>query len=156
MSNSNDTIIEEESYYNSPFIIPIPVRFWLYLISNISSILCSFFVLYHLLFNRLLRQALNNHAVIVLILIGLIIELIDIPLIIHFFRFGYNWKVTSIFSYFWSFIDYGCFTTQTIIFAWTTIEKHILIFHDRWLLTKKKRFFIHYLPLIILLIYCFI
>ncbi len=31
-----------------------------------------------------------------------------------------------------------------------------MIFHDRWLLTKKKRFFIHYLPLIILLIYCFI
>jgi len=35
-------------------------------------------------------------------------------------------------------------------------NRHILIFHDGWMLTKKKCVFFHYLPLIILLLYCLI
>jgi len=42
---------------------------------------------------------------------------------------------------------------QLFIFAWATMERHILIFHDQWLSTKKKRFFIHYLPIIGIRIY---
>ncbi|CAF1346560.1 unnamed protein product [Adineta steineri] len=34
------------------------IRFWLFLYCDILSILCSLFVLYHLLFNRTLRQSL--------------------------------------------------------------------------------------------------
>ncbi len=48
------------------------------------------------------------------------------------------------------------YSTQIIIFAWATIERHILIFHDKWVTTKKKRYLIHYIPLILLLLYCLI
>jgi len=135
--------------------IPVYVRFWIYLIPNILSLLCSFFVLFHLLFNRALREALNNHIIILLLFIGVIYELTSVPLMLYWFRFGDTWILTLSFSHFWTFIDYLCYSTQLVGFAWASIERHILIFHSHWVSTKKKRFFVHYLPLIILMVYCF-
>jgi hypothetical protein len=37
--------------------------------------------------------------------------------------------------------------------AWLAIERHILIFHDRWVSNRRGRFLFHYLPLIILVTY---
>ncbi len=45
---------------------------------------------------------------------------------------------------------------QIILFAWATIERHILIFHNQWLSTKIKRIFLHCFPMIFIVIYCFI
>jgi hypothetical protein len=83
-------------------------------------------------------------------------ELTDVPFILNFYRFGTTWKLTVRFSQFWTFIDYGFYSAQAILFAWATVERHILIFNDGWVSTKKKRFFLHYLPVIIILTYCFI
>jgi hypothetical protein len=39
-------------------------------------------------------------------------------------------------------------------YSLTAIERHILIFHDRWVSTRKKRIFNHYIPIIALVLYC--
>ncbi|CAF2542536.1 unnamed protein product [Rotaria sp. Silwood2] len=155
MSDENDTL-QEEFYSGSDLALPISARFWLYLIPNVLSILCSFFVLHHLLFHRNRRQALHNHVFIVLLFIGLLFELIDIPLTLHYYRFGDSWQLTPSVSLFWTYIDFALYTAQIIIFAWATIERHIITFEFQWISTKKKRFFIHYLPLVTLLMYVFI
>jgi len=36
---------------------------------------------------------------------------------------------------------------------WASIERHILIFHDRFINSRKRRWFIHYIPLITICIY---
>ncbi|CAF2979531.1 unnamed protein product [Rotaria sp. Silwood2] len=36
------------------------------------------------------------------------------------------------------------------------MERHILIFHDKWVSTEKKRLLVHYMPLVILVLYCLI
>lgn len=131
-------------------------RFWFLIILNALSIVCSLFVLYHLVFDRNLRKAMNNHIIIILLFIGIFLELTDIPYVIHFYRFDDTWQFTVQFSQFWTFIDYGFYSIQMLLFAWATIERHILIFHDQWLSTKKKRFFLHYLPIIIIIVYCLI
>ena len=154
--NSSQNISNETDLGN-PFElrIPIYIRFWLHLIPNILSLLCSFFVLFHLLFDRTLRQALHNHIIIVLLFIGLIYETISVPLMLHWYRHGDAWKLTLSFSDFWTFIDYSCYSMQLVGFAWASIERHILVFHSHWISTKKKEFFVHYLPLITLLVYSF-
>jgi hypothetical protein len=150
MSNFIDTYIE--NVLNRNYEISLSVQFWLYLISNILSIICCVFVLFYLVFDRTLRQQLHNHIIIILLFICLIYELTDIPFILYNSRFGISWILYR----FWSFIDIGLYTTHLIIFAWGTIERYILVFHDQWLRTEKKRFYIHYLPLIILIIYCLV
>jgi hypothetical protein len=60
---------------------------------------------------------------------------------------------TPTFCLFSFFFDQGIYSTQIALFAWAAIERHILIFHDRWVSTRKKRWLVHYLPIIIILIY---
>lgn len=136
--------------------IPVAVRLWAYLVSDILSILCSVFVLYYLLRERTLRHALHNHIIIVLLFIGLVNELTSVPWIIYRNHFGVPLIQTSAFYLSLFFSDYASFTTQIILFAWTAIERHILIFHNQWICTRKKLFFFHYLPIIVILIYCFV
>ena len=135
--------------------IPMYTRFWLYLIPNIISILTALFVLYHLLFDRALRQALNNHIIIILLIIGLIYETISVPLMLYWYLHGDAWiySFSYTFAHFWTLVDYFCYSSQLVGFAWASIERHILIFHSRWVATRKNRFLLHYLPLILFFIY---
>ncbi|CAF1031272.1 unnamed protein product [Adineta ricciae] len=133
--------------------ISVSTRFWLYLIPNISSIFCSLFVLYHFLFDRTLRQALNNHIMIVLLFIGLIYEVTSVPLMLNFYQNGDSWTFSPQFAHFWTFVDYLCYSMQIVGFAYASIERHILIFHSNWVSTRRRRFWIHYIPLTSVVIY---
>ena len=130
------------------FRIPHEIRFWCFLISNIISLSCTLFTLYFLLADRTLRRALNNHVIIVLLVLGLIYEVTIIPWFLHNDQFDTPWSASPIFYHFWVFFDYFFYSLQIALFAWATIERHILIFHDQWVSTRKKRFFLHYLPII--------
>ena len=137
-------------------VFSYPVRFCIFLLGEVPSIICSLFVLYHLLFDRTLRRALHNHVIIVLLVNGLISELTDIPWILHFYLSRTALQSKPTFCLIWSFIDNATFVIQLVLFAWASIERHILIFHDSWVSTTRRRFFVHYLPLVTLLVYCLI
>jgi hypothetical protein len=156
MSASDNSSNEQDTSASPDLVFSLIFRFWLYLISNILSLSFCLFVLYSILSDRALRHSLSNHVIIVLLFICLIYESTDIPFILHYYLYGTVLSTAPAFSRFWSFLDFGCYSTQLIILAWATIERHILIFHNRWVSTKKKRFYVHYLPLITLLLYCFL
>ena len=128
---------------------PQLLRFWVYIVPLIPSILCSIFVLYHLLTQRALRTAANNHALILMLSFGLLYEVTDIIWYIHFYLTGTPLSATPIFCRIWVFNDGCLYIIITMLMAWASIERHILIFHQNWIATKIKRFFIHYLPLIV-------
>ena len=123
------------------------LRFWFYLGPVIPSILCSIFVLYHLLMQRALRNAVNNHVVILMISFGLIYEVTDIVWYIHFFRTGAPLSATPAFCRIWVFIDGAVYVIIGFLMAWASVERHILIFHQNWIATKIKCALVHYLPL---------
>ena len=135
--------------------VPIPryIRFWLLLSFNVPAIICTFFMLYHLLFKRTHRQALHNHVMIVLLLIALISQLAGIVPYIIYTHTGYVWPSTSFFCDLWSFVDIGLFDMIAMLLAWAAFERHILVFHSTLVSTQRKRFIFHYLPLILTTIY---
>ena len=133
--------------------IPPSVCFWLYFPVLIPSILCSIFVLYHLLVDRALRRALNNHVIIVILILGLVFELTDVVWLIHYYRIRIALVWAPVFCLIWVYIDVAGFITVLILVAWASVERHILIFHDSWISTRRRRIFIHYIPLIIFLLY---
>jgi hypothetical protein len=132
------------------------VRFWSYLVVNVLSLMMTAFDLFFLLYDRKLRQALHNHVIIVLLFIGLIYELTNIPWILHSNRFGTPMFSSTAFYLIWVFIDYAFYSAQIALFAWATIERHILIFHDRWITTRSKRLILHYIPIVAIPLYCLI
>jgi hypothetical protein len=131
-------------------------QFWIILFSNILSIICCLFVLFHLLSDRILRRAVHNHVIIVILFLTLICELTDIPWLLFYYRWGIVWHSTPTFCLIWKYIDIVVYVATSKLVAWTSIERHILIFHDKWVATKKKRFFIHYIPLVSIVAYCLI
>ena len=129
------------------------IGFWFYLVPLVPSILCSIFVLYHLLAKRALRNAVNNHVVILMVSFGLLYEITDIVWYIHFYRTGTPILATETFCRVWVFIDGAVYVIIALLMAWASIERHILIFHSSWVATRVQRFFLHYLPLIIACMY---
>ena len=136
--------------------ITASVRFWSYLFSNIASLLCTLFVLYHFLWDSTLRRAIHNHIIIIILIIGFIYEITNIPWILYASHTGRPLITSTTFYLIWVFIDYAFYSIQVALFAWAAMERHILIFHDRWLATRRRRFFVHYLPIATIIIYCVI
>ncbi|CAF4048519.1 unnamed protein product, partial [Adineta steineri] len=118
--------------------VPRQVRFWLFLILVIPSIYCSCVLLFQLFVNKKLQSQLSNHIIICLLILGLIIELIDIPLHLSFLELGIVWPSTPTLCIVWWFVDTGIYNGSVIIMAWGSIHRYLLIFHDRLFLIAKK------------------
>ncbi|CAF0813136.1 unnamed protein product [Adineta ricciae] len=129
-------------------------QFWIIFPIYIPSVVCSLFDLYHYLICRTIRQALHNHVITFLLLINLIIQLTSIPFTLSYLHLGYVWPQSPTFCIFWTIIDEGLFIALTAFFAWATIERHILIFHDRLVSTRRKIIIFHYIPMVIVFLYC--
>ena len=147
LSHSNSILQQSE------INLPRSVRFWTLLLLVIPSIICSCFLLFHLLINKILRSQLINHIIIVLLILGLIIELVDIPLHLIFLQINIVYPSTPALCELWWIIDFGLYSGCTILMAWGSIQRYLLIFYDRLFSNRNKRLLFHYLPLIILLIY---
>lgn len=152
-SNGSDS---SESFATSEISLPRSVRFWLLILTDIPSIICSFILLIYLIGNRTARNALYNHVIILLIIFGLGTELIDIPFYLNFIiNSGVRPSIPAV-CIFWWFIAFAIYNGGQILMAWAAVERHILIFNDRWLITRRGQFLVHYLPLILILLYIFI
>jgi hypothetical protein len=152
--NSTDSTDEDNGI--DEVIPPSQVQFWTFLIFQIPSLACTIFLLYHLVFNQQLRSALHNHVIIIFLFLTLFIEILDNPLYIDAYRLGgfkNSFSISPSICLMWWFIDYGFYGAITVFLAWGSIERHILVFHHQFLRTQRQRFFIHYLPLILISIY---
>ncbi|CAF1375590.1 unnamed protein product [Adineta ricciae] len=132
--------------------MPNNIRLWLLLAPLIPSIIVSIFNLYHLLKDKALRNALNNHVIICLLSCGLFIEVTDVTWQVHYYRTNTVLIATPSFCLAWTYIRSIFLIASFLFMAWGSIERHILIFYSNCFSTKTKRLFFHYLPLCI----CFI
>ena len=144
------------AFQESEISLPRPVRFWLLLLIDIPSVYCSLIVLFYLIMEKTLRSQLINHIVIILLIIGLALQLIDIPFHLSFLHSGFVHPSTHWLCLLWWFMDLGLYNGCTINMAWGSIHRYLLIYHDRMFSNSKKRFLFHYLPLVFLALYILI
>jgi hypothetical protein len=74
--NSSDNITS--SVNNAEISLPRSVQFWIMLLSDIPSTICSFCIIIHIIFNRTQRHALYNHTILLILLCNLPVQLLDI------------------------------------------------------------------------------
>ncbi|CAF1253123.1 unnamed protein product [Adineta steineri] len=129
--------------------IPNIVRSWLFQGFQIPSVLFGISSLYYLLTDRGLRNALNNHVIIAMVFVGLILQFIDVTALIYTGRTGTVLVSTRAFCFTWASVHAIGVVGVVNLMAWASIERHILIFHPNLVRTKTNRFFLHYFPLII-------
>ncbi|CAF1419839.1 unnamed protein product [Adineta steineri] len=129
-------------------------QFWYLLICEIPSLACYLFVFIYILTEKTQRRALHNHSMLVLLVICFPIVLFDYSWTIDSCRReGGVWFQGSFLCQVWWLFDYGFYNTSVVILAWSSFQRHILIFHSNLVSTKRKRLFIHYLPLTFILVY---
>lgn len=114
---------------------------------QLLSLPAYLFVGFHLVTNTNLRQKLSNHAILVLLVFNFIVLTIDMSFILNFLRSGVISPSTNITCLIWIFIDICMYNGSNLLMCWVSIERRLLIFHMNWLNTRKRRFFLHYLPL---------
>ena len=139
-----------------PFIeyIDRKIKFWLYFVFLIPSILFSLFLLHQFLFDRTLRRTLSNHIIILLLLTIVFCQMTMYPWMMYHYNHRGIWYRSLTFCVIWGFIDWAIYMLQILLFAWAAVERHILIFHDKLVSTRRKRFLFHYLPPVLIIIYC--
>ena len=147
----NNTSYSNPPDTNDRFVQPL--NFWVFLILDVPAVMCSIFALYHLLKDRQLRTALHNHVTILILLFNLIYQLVDIPLHLQYFSTGIVRPATPALCLIWLFIDYGFFFTDLVLLMWASFERHILIFHTSMLTTQRRRLFVHYLPIFVIVMF---
>ncbi|CAF1063595.1 unnamed protein product [Adineta steineri] len=126
---------------------------WITLGPLIPSILVSIFNLYHLLSDRALRKALNNHVIILLLCFGLIAEVTINVWYIYILQNGVVPSQTPAFCYVYALLNSSLFIIIYLLMMWAAIERHILVFHANLFKTKRKRLLFHYTPLALCIIW---
>ncbi|CAF1478452.1 unnamed protein product [Adineta ricciae] len=154
MENADNSSSDQSSSLDNFIEQLYLIQFCIFIILVIPSIICSFFALYYLLSDRILRQLLNNHIIIILLILTLLIQCTDIPLQMHYFRTFKSFSSSLTLRFFWLYIDWTLFVLHSMLYTWTTIERHILIFHSHLFGTKMERICLHYFPPFIITIYC--
>ncbi|CAF1421783.1 unnamed protein product [Adineta ricciae] len=132
---------------------PRVARFWFLLVIDVPSVVCTFCIIIHIVTNRARRHALQNHTILVILLINLPVQLPDIILYLNAYQNGLLQPSSPAACLTWWFIDITFYNGGVILLAWMAIERHILIFHYRWIMNRRRRFLFHYLPLVVLVIY---
>ncbi|CAF4291054.1 unnamed protein product, partial [Adineta steineri] len=128
---------------------------WIILGPLVPSILVSIFNLYHLLSSRALRQALNNHVIILLLCCGLVYEVTLGILYVYLNQTGVVplQLQTPAFCYIWALLNSSIYIIIYLLMAWAAFERHILVFHTNWFGTNRKRLLFHYTPLALCIIW---
>ena len=153
MPSTNVTAGEEEEPVYFDFSSAFYFCFYLPLL--IPALFCSIFVLGYILAHRAMLHALYNHIITVIVFFALIYQITTFPWMLHYYRLDGTWKISSLFCRVWGFLDWSFYTVNTMLCAWSTIERYLLVFHDRWISTRNRRLCCHYLPMIGLIVYTF-
>ena len=119
----------------------------------ISAVPCYLFNFYHLLSSATLRNTIHHHAVALLLTTNFLMVVMDLPILLNKYIKGAFSPATDHFCYFWMFIDYYLFVTGLLGMTFASFERHILTFHRYFSNTRRKRLFIHYLPLLFCVLY---
>jgi hypothetical protein len=148
MDENNNTITENISH-------SVSIEFILLLIVEIPSILCTLLILIYLFSNWriMIKKSLRNHVILLLVIISLMNITIDLPFTINSYRLGYDQPRNLSFCLWWYWIDYTLIIITIFLTATASVQRHILIFHAQWLHSHRTQWLLHFIPIILCIIY---
>ncbi|CAF3196964.1 unnamed protein product, partial [Rotaria socialis] len=101
-------------------------RFWILLLFDIPSVACAFFVLFCILVDRKLRTNLKNHALVIILLLGIGSQLIDVSFYLNFIVHSSVVPTKPSTCLLWWFLNIDMYDGGVIFMAWTAFERHII------------------------------
>lgn len=148
MEGNNTTIVEDTSSFQS-------VQFVLLLIVEIPAIICTILIFIYFCqnFHTMIRKTLRDHGFLLLTALSFFYITLDLPFTINSFRLGEDEPRSPLFCRFWYWIDYSIVVSSAFLTATISVQRHILIFNAAYLNRTYFLLFLHYIPLILCLLY---
>lgn len=127
------------------------IKFFSFALLEGPSIVISIYILYQFCRHHQHRSRLPNHFIIALVVVSLMDTTLEMPIVLHYLRLGRVETSKYSFCLFWVWVCYSLQTVNIFLMTWTSIERHIFIFHSNWIQTQSGKWIWHYVPLI----FCF-
>ena len=146
----NDTIVgtfKEDKY------IVHRVKFALYLILEIPSILISLLIFIFFLTHQTAVRIRQNQAPLLLLIVNFVQMTMNLPMVIHYNRLGHISPATVTYCIWWEFIEYTLNASGEILMSIISIQRHLLIFHGYLFHNRFYRYLFHHIPLLFGIIY---
>ena len=143
MADVNETILNFDAYRQPWTFTVLLIVVILALVSTLST--TAFFFSH---WKSMITKALCHHTVFLLTVTSFLYTAFDLPLSLNYFRIGYHPYRSIPFCIGWYWYDYSLLMISRCVVATASIQRHILVFRSQWLQTKRKRWILHYMPLI--------
>ena len=147
--NETDTITINYYIYSQP------ITFTSLVIVAIPSLICTLLILgfFFSHWPAMITKSLHHHAIFLLTIVSLLYTSFDLPFSINYFRIGQHPYRSIPFCLWWYWFDSSLLSMSLFLTATASIQRHILIFNSQWLHVKRTRWLVHYIPLIISVLY---
>lgn len=131
------------------------LKFWLLLILSIPSAVFSLLVLIY--FSRRPKSfSIHHHSTLILAILSFIQVTTDFPFVMMYYESIQVPYASNAFCLWWNWWDYSTSSALIFVMTWACIERHFLIFFNRFFSTSRKRLYFHLLPMFSLLAYPFV
>lgn len=129
------------------------LKFWLIVCVEPISLLCNVSLIVCLVKERRLAECLHQHVLLLLLIVSFLTNAIEIPRILHYLRLGAVRPSTSASCLTWQWCDYLLFAQSNVLMFWASFERHLLVFNSNLFVLRKYRFYFHYVPLVVAMVY---
>lgn len=146
----NETSIE--IFEDTKFLLH-HIKFSILLVLQIPAIVLSLIIFIYIIKHRALREAPQNHGMLILLTVNFMELVFDMPQILSFYVRGYVNPATSIHCTWWTFFAFSIYAISEYSLATISIQRHIFIFNKQILRGTWKRITLHYLPFVFCIIY---
>jgi hypothetical protein len=123
----------------------IQVKFWLMLILSILSTICSISIFIYF-YRQRKKLSLHHDLTLVLVILSFIYKFTHVPFALIFYHYGKVIPASDSFCLWWNWWVYSAAGSPVFVMAWGSIERHILIFHNSLVSTRRKRIIFHIIP----------
>lgn len=128
-------------------------KFWIVLALVIMSTAVTLSIFLYIIKHPTDRKAPHNLALFVLIVVNFIEVAVNLPISLHFYYIGSVVPATPAFCTFWTSFTSIIDATINYLIATISIQRHMFIFNSHVLQTRWIRYLLHYLPIILCIVY---
>jgi hypothetical protein len=115
---------------------------------QIPARLCSLFIFYCVCRERELRR-LHNHTMLLILISCFLILIGELPITLSFLRSGSLTPQSDQLCLYWIFVNYTLEGINTVLMAFASIERFVLIFYATVITgSQRRKLWFHYIPMI--------
>ncbi|CAF1675034.1 unnamed protein product [Rotaria magnacalcarata] len=147
--------MDMKTFEDSKFVLH-RTKFFILITLQIPAIIISLLIFAFFIKHRTTLNALQNQALLILLIVTFVELVADLPMPINYYYLGYVSPATPSYCNWWTFFEYSIHLISELLMATISIQRHALIFSPNIFQSRLNLYVLYYAPLAICVTYPFI